>query len=59
MKVAIGTDHGAINYKNQIIKYLEEKNCDVYDCGTNSEESCDYPDFAYKLAQKVTKGDVD
>ena len=59
MKIAIGTDHGAIDYKSEMIKHLTDKGFDVEDCGTNSTESCDYPDFAKIVAEKVASGDAD
>lgn len=59
MKIAIGTDHGAIDYKAEIIEHLKNSGNDVIDCGTNSTESCDYPDFAKAVAQKVASGEAD
>ena len=59
MKIAIGTDHGAIDYKAEIIKHLTALGHDVDDCGTNSTESCDYPDFALPVAEKVAAGIAD
>ena len=53
MIIAIANDHGAYTYKNEIKKMLEEEGHTVIDCGTNSEESVDYPDFAQKCAKKV------
>lgn len=45
MKISIGSDHGAVDLKNQIVKYLKDNGHEVLDFGTNSKESCDYPDF--------------
>ena len=59
MKVAIGTDHGAIAYKANIIEYLEDKGFEVVDCGTDSDASCDYPDFAKTVADKIVSGQAD
>jgi ribose 5-phosphate isomerase B len=55
MKIAIGSDHRGFKYKDKIIKYLS-KNNEVKDFGTYSEESCDYPDFAYKVGSAVSSG---
>ncbi|OGS45762.1 MAG: ribose 5-phosphate isomerase B [Elusimicrobia bacterium RIFOXYD2_FULL_34_15] len=52
MKIAIGSDHRGFNYKSKLIKYLS-KNHTIKDFGTFSEESCDYPDFAFKVAKAV------
>lgn len=53
MKLAIGSDHAGYNYKQEIIKYLESKGHKVFDCGTNSLDSCDYPIFGRAVAEKV------
>lgn len=57
MKIAIGTDHGAIDYKEEVIKHLESKGHVVQDFGTNSNESCDYPDFALAVSKSVASGE--
>lgn len=51
--IAIGSDHGGYKLKEEIKKYLEEKEIEYIDCGTDSEESVDYPDIAKAVAQKV------
>lgn len=58
MKIFIGSDHGGFKLKEEIKEYLEELNYEYEDIGTENKESCDYPDFAYKVAKKVaeTKG---
>ncbi|MFH0948548.1 MAG: ribose 5-phosphate isomerase B [Elusimicrobiota bacterium] len=52
MKIAIGSDHRGFKYKKELVNYLSKK-YDVKDFGTFSEESCDYPDYAYKVAKAV------
>ena len=59
MKIAIASDHGGFALKKKIKKYLIEKKYEIKDFGTNSEESCDYPDFARPAAEAVAKGDFD
>ena len=39
--IAIGSDHGGYKLKEEIKKYLEEKEIKYVDCGTQSEESVD------------------
>lgn len=56
MKISIGTDHGAIEYKAEMIKHLSDLGHEVDDCGTNSTDSCDYPDYALPVAEKVAAG---
>ena len=59
MKIAFGCDHAGIKIKEQIIKFVESLGCQVIDCGTFSEQSCDYPDFAFKVADFVSKKTAD
>jgi len=59
MKIAIACDHGGFNLKREIIKYLEEKGYGLVDFGTNSTDSCDYPDYALPAAEAVAKGECD
>ena len=54
MKIAMGSDHGGIHLKNHIKAFLEEKGYEIIDCGTYTEDSCDYPDFAEKVCKAVT-----
>lgn len=54
MKIAIGCDHGGYLLKNEVIKHLEGKGIDYKDFGTYSEESCDYADYAIKVAEAVS-----
>ncbi len=59
MKIAIACDHGGLNLKKEIIKYLSEKGYDYLDYGTDSTDSCDYPDFALPAAEAVANGECD
>lgn len=59
MKVAVACDHGALVLKTRIKDYLEKEGYEVVDCGTYDNESCDYPDFAYKAALALKEGVVD
>ena len=54
--VAIGTDHGGFEMKEALKKYLDQLGYTVIDCGTNSKDSVDYPDFAYEVARLVSEG---
>ena len=59
MKIAIGCDHGALALKQALIAHLEKKGFEVKDFGTNSLDSCDYPDFAVPAARAVAGGECD
>jgi ribose 5-phosphate isomerase B len=53
MKLHIGSDHAGYIMKEAIIKYLQERNFEIVDHGTHSEESTDYPDYAHEVALAV------
>ena len=59
MKIAIACDHGGLNLKNEVIKYLKEKGYEYKDFGTNSFDSCDYPDFALPASEAVASGECE
>lgn len=59
MKLAIGNDHVAIEMKNEIKAYLENKGIEVLDVGTNSPERFNYPISGYKVGKLVANGAVD
>ena len=59
MKLAIGNDHVAVDMKNEIRAYLENKGIEVLDAGTNSTERFNYPVSGYKVARLVADGVVD
>lgn len=59
MKIVVASDHAGFDYKNEIKKYLLNKNIEVLDVGTFSKDSCDYPIFAKKAAEVVASGNAD
>ena len=54
--VAVGGDHGGFHLKQRIAAELREHGFTVHDCGTDSAESVDYPDFAHTVAGLVAQG---
>ncbi|MBF1062854.1 MAG: ribose 5-phosphate isomerase B [Prevotellaceae bacterium] len=56
--VGLASDHAGFELKEFVKQYLTEKGIPFKDYGTNSEDSCDYPDFAHALAQGMEKGEV-
>ena len=58
MNIGIASDHRGYKLKSKLIKYLKLKGCNVVDYGTDSEVSCDYPDYAYKLCSGIKSGEV-
>jgi ribose 5-phosphate isomerase B len=54
--VALGADHGGLAMKEDLKAYVGELGYQVVDCGTNSADAVDYPDFAYAVARLVAEG---
>jgi len=54
--IALGSDHGGFELKEDIKKYLQEIGREIVDCGTSGTESVDYPIFAEKVAAMVSSG---
>ena len=56
MKISIACDHGAYELKERLKAHLTAQGHQVTDCGTNSTDSCDYPDFGLAAARLVADG---
>ncbi len=59
MKIAIGNDHAAVEMKNIIKEYLEEKGYEVINFGTDTLDSVDYPLYGEKVGNAVVSGEAD
>ncbi len=59
MTVAIGSDHGGYEVKEEIKELLDDKGVEYTDFGTDSGESVDYPEFARPVAEAVAEGEYD
>lgn len=60
MKVAIASDHGGIQIREEIINLMKEMKIDFEDMGCDCHSgSVDYPDYAFPVARKVASGEVD
>ena len=59
MKVAIGNDHAAVALKNEIMEYVQSLGHEVINFGTDTNESCHYPEYGEKVANAVAAGDFD
>jgi len=59
MKITLGADHRGFELKEKMKKYLTDLGHQVTDFGTHSTESVDYPDFGFKVAESVAKGESD
>jgi ribose 5-phosphate isomerase B len=55
-RIAIGADHGGFGLKQALTAKLRDAGWALEDCGTDSTEACDYPDFAHRVARQVATG---
>ena len=53
LTIAIGSDHGGVDQKDEVVKYLKSKGYEVIDVGTNSHDSCHYPVYGAEVAKLV------
>ena len=59
MKIAMGADHGGYSLKEILKKHLVEAGHEVLDLGTHDTDSCNYPDYAAKVAYAVADKEAD
>ncbi|RPJ58061.1 MAG: ribose 5-phosphate isomerase B [Dehalococcoidia bacterium] len=59
MKIAIGSDHAGFELKAYIKRILEAKGYVLIDAGPDTDDSVDYPDYGFKVANLVSGGGVD
>ena len=59
MRIAIASDHAALEMKAALVDWLGEAGHDVTDLGPMTADSVDYPDYGYKLASEVASGRVE
>ena len=59
MRIAIGNDHGGLEYKNEVVKYLKDKGYEVINVGTDTKDSCHYPEFGIKVGELVASKQAD
>lgn len=59
MKIAVGSDHGGYDLKQEILDTLKSENYEFRDFGTCSTESVDYPDIAREVSEAVASGEYD
>ena len=57
--IAFGCDHGGVDLKEFLLKYLRSQGLDVRDFGTQGRESVDYPDFAKEVSRRVSSGQAE
>jgi ribose 5-phosphate isomerase B len=58
-RIAIASDHAAVELKAALVVHLRASGYQVDDLGPNGVESVDYPDYGYKLAEAIASGEAD
>jgi ribose 5-phosphate isomerase B len=59
LRYAIGGDHAGFSLKQEVSELLQDMSIEILDCGTHTNESCDFPDFAESVAVAIRDGHVD
>jgi ribose 5-phosphate isomerase B len=59
MKVAIASDHGGVNIREELKQLMDEMQISYEDFGCECDTSVDYPDYALPVAEKVASGEFD
>lgn len=59
MRIALGCDHGGFPLKSAVRQLVESLGHTVVDCGTDSDCSVDYPDYAAAVGKEITSGRAD
>ncbi len=56
MRIAVGADHAGYVLKDLLAEHLRSQGHEIVDCGTNSADSVDYPDFGAAVGREVSAG---
>lgn len=59
MRIGIGCDNNAYEFKEEIVKYLADSNHVVVDYGCHTKNPVDYPDVAFTVAEAISEGSLD
>ena len=59
MKIALASDHAGYEFKTELLRELARLGHEVVDFGTDSTESCDYPDFAIPAVRSTAAGETE
>jgi ribose 5-phosphate isomerase B len=59
MRIAVGSDHRGIQMRQRVLSLLKTMGQEAVDVGTDEDEDVDYPDVAAKVAEKVSRGEVE
>ena len=59
MQIGLASDHGGFELKEELKTFLKAVGVEPIDLGTFSEDSVDYPDFGIRVAEKVSRGELE
>ncbi len=59
MRIAIGSDHAGYQLKEEIKEFLKREGFGVEDCGVYDTQPVDYPDIAFRVAERVGRGEFE
>lgn len=59
MRIGLASDHGGFELKNDLIAFLTSRGLEPIDLGAFSDEAVDYPDFGIRVAEKVSRGELE
>lgn len=57
--IAIGSDHAGFTLKQEVVSHLREKGLEIMEMGCTDGSSCDYPEVAREVCEKVTSGEAE
>ena len=57
--IGLASDHTGYEIKNLIRSHLEKRGLRYIDFGTDTVDSCDYPDYAHKLCKSIEKNEIE
>lgn len=59
MRIAMASDHAAVELKGSLTAWLRDEGHEVIDLGPHDQASVDYPDYGYKLASAIADGEAE
>jgi ribose 5-phosphate isomerase B len=59
VRISLGSDHAGFGLKQHLVAFLQAQGHEIVDCGTDSDESVDYPEFCADAGRAVVRGEAD
>jgi ribose 5-phosphate isomerase B len=57
-RLGVACDHAGLDLKRALVAELERRGMEVHDYGTDTADSCDYPDFAHAVGLAISRGEI-